>query len=477
MVKRPRASSQSWWENLKDQIVSNGGFLHPSIVFDEEVRRLYVDARVHEPGKVLMKIPTSSILSQEYAISQIPNLQMVVTRLRDGNGPFSPVADVLLAMALAKDSRADNLYLRSLPESSSFDALPWRWPDQDISRLLGASPLKDRVQRTKAGVRQDFESVMEILNKQGPQDSSPVNFEAYATMLAVVSSRAFSISEDESVLVPILDLCDHCRGQDLKKNLSYSFTDKEGMVVKSCQEIAAQESLRLTYGAKGNAQLFLNYGFSIPNNVEPDGSCNDTLEFQIEERNDLPPIVLRVGPKSYTYGCLARAVESFYPSASGSYMPGGCGLHDKSDADDMEDFLNACDNEDDGNELELYGGSPEEDEESTGSGKEDADLDMKALFLFQQALENRLARYTETTTHSDDAPREYFASILLQSEQRTLRFYATVAEKLGEILSKKDSVTFENPSKPLSDASALIESQTNQLVQAFIRIRHDNLTS
>mmetsp|Transcript_3787 Transcript_3787/g.8436 ORF Transcript_3787/g.8436 Transcript_3787/m.8436 type:complete len:816 (-) Transcript_3787:136-2583(-) len=85
---------------------------------------------------------------------------------------------------------------------------------------------------------------------------------------------------------------------------------KGGVRVSTSHSLPMGSALQMTYGAKGNAALLGRYGFCIPNNVEPDGSCNDVLEINIKS-NDLP-VMLQRGPKSYSYGPFVKALESFY---------------------------------------------------------------------------------------------------------------------------------------------------------------------
>ena len=88
--------------------------------------------------------------------------------------------------------------------------------------------------------------------------------------------------------------------------MAYKRLQDGSVEVRSIVEIKQHELLRLTYGARGNSQLLLNYGFSIARNWEPDGSSNDVLEFSL---NGEDMVNLRAGPKSYSYGPLVKALE------------------------------------------------------------------------------------------------------------------------------------------------------------------------
>ena len=166
-------------------------------------------------------------------------------------------------------------------------------------------------------------------------------------MFAAVSSRGFAgLGSDDGqsdAMVPLLDLLDHRRGTDAKKDVRYSRCfAKEGSGAHSYIEIVADRDLQPgstlhdTYGAKGNAQLLNRYGFCIANNLEPDGSSNDVVETSLKENQ--PSVGLRAGPKSYTYGKLVRMVEMFQDQDG---IAGGANEQEgDSGEDDMEAFLN-----------------------------------------------------------------------------------------------------------------------------------------
>lgn len=101
-------------------------------------------------------------------------------------------------------------------------------------------------------------------------------------MLAAVTSRAFagmggSMDDQDIAMVPLVDLCNHRRG-NVTKNVRYVKTSDGSVQVISSQDLDADTVLA---GARGNAQLLLNYGFCIADNMEPDGKttclswCNE----------------------------------------------------------------------------------------------------------------------------------------------------------------------------------------------------------
>jgi hypothetical protein len=425
---------------------------------------------------------------------------------------FSPKDDLLLALSLAfvassepsssRENRLARAYLSSLPDSSSYlDTLPWRWTDDDLTSRLQGSPLFERVQKTRTGIKNDFQLITRaFLSLQGNTDKFPVTFDKFSDMLAVVSSRAFVIEEPTSAnlsklsevqqrvaLIPVLDLCDHCRGGSLAnataqtKNLSYTFHGGS-MVVNlfpgkpHATSLPTGETLRLTYGAKGNAQLLLNYGFTIPNNLEPDGSSNDVLEFfvpNVNNHNEGTVVPWRTGDKSYTFECFTKALACF-----GSEQQRPLGTKQAHDQDDMEAFLNDDDDEDDGVDLyegEAYGELNSEMEASKCDGSE-VDATVKGLAALCEAIHVVLGRYQpdsivekridESTPRSTD-----FSVLLIQSEKRTLKFYLLAARKIMARLQEDPVPIACSKNFTNKEDRDLVESQTSSLADAFLSIR------
>eukprot|EP00934_Nitzschia_sp_Nitz4_P005377 Nitzschia sp. Nitz4//scaffold164_size50480//22571//24115//NITZ4_007004-RA/size50480-processed-gene-0.77-mRNA-1//-1//CDS//3329538080//5367//frame0 len=507
-AKRPLKSTEppSWWKTLTDKIESQGGFIHPHLKFDADARILGVQETVENEGTIVLKLPYSTLVSETWADDQLPPSWR--EKCNDSEIAWnSPISDLLLAWALAMALPETCPYLHTLPPSESFDCLPRRWSDEELEINLKGSSLLDRVKQNKLGVVKDYQMMQTMWQGNGHCPS----FESYSDMLAAVSSRAFDIPNSSKIssntssiaLVPILDLCDHCRGPKDKKNLMYSFEncdddDQEvgNMVVRlAVSKIAPGESLRLTYGAQGNAQLLLNYGFCIPDNVEPDGSSNDVVSFsppvarsggEVQEEKDTPvSFPLRIGPKAYTYPCLVQALRHFREESKLS-TPSQDGEEESDDAnDDMEAFLNDCEepdgdgdeDEDDGDFDAMYMG---QEPDGLGHGGLAADGDSApmlsrservqrekvALKKLKDALDHCLQGYpsVESSSLSTTTTGRY-AAILIASEQQTLNFYIMAIDKILKLLEHPPEE--ENPQ---IDTAVVVEQQTDELANAFYRI-------
>lgn len=461
---------------MKKWIQSNGGFVHPNIELSED-RELFCEKKV-DPHTVILKIPAVCLATIECTMKCSPWLAKAI----DAVGPsalYSEAADVLIALFLAYQSPKELPYLDSLPESTSFDALPRRWSESQLEAYLAGSPLMSRIVKARTGVQADYDAVRQAYKKNAIDEKahSFPSFEAFSDMLAAVSSRAFSIGnhdDNSSSMIPLLDLCNHSRGKGDKKNLSYQWNDEDGCVqVTSTDMIDPGGLLQITYGARGNGQLLLNYGFAIPNNLEPDNSSNDVLEFSL---GDSTVVELRTGPKSYTYGGFVKALESFYKTNTSLES----GPNDEEEGeDDMEAFLDDCDVHD---EQDIYGDDGAgEDAGEDDMGEEDTQNEIEALAAFRKALEEARKEYKLQGDELRDALNlppctpGYFAALVVQSEYRTINFFLRSIEKVVSLLKKSEAATAcEDSERSSKEDAELVEQQTEELAQAFIKIRHSD---
>ena len=454
--KRPRSdttttttSTDTTWSNLKEWIRSTeGGFCHESLTWDATTRRL----------------STLTALEADTRLLVIPAACCVTA-----------TDDATLAWTLVTQStQLYKAYWDSLqPVAAIYKALPRAWPTALQTTCLQGSPLLARVQAQPSQVQAAYDRLKET--HAATSLSNMPTLSEFDQALAVVTSRAFAgPNPTTTCCVPLLDLCNHTRG---RKNLRYAW-DGGMLVVHTVRPLAAGAPCVITYGAQSNAQLLLNYGFCLENNREPDGSSNDIVEFSTNAANDSvddKPILLRLGPPSYTYGPLVKVLEALGPvggqkDEDNSNDEGGDGNDGgDDDMDDMEAFLNGCeeDNEDACDDACLYT-APTSGPENDGKDDEAEDqksFDKQALRAFLERLEALLQAYPKTLVTQPDASRTRYANILLQSEQEILRFYQTVSQRILERLMVENEKTM----------AVLPDAHAQQLIEAFFRIRYTML--
>mmetsp|Transcript_1791 Transcript_1791/g.3987 ORF Transcript_1791/g.3987 Transcript_1791/m.3987 type:complete len:525 (+) Transcript_1791:230-1804(+) len=521
MTKRKRCE---WWSLLRDDIVMGGGTVHSALEFSEGDRILSVNQKVCK-GEIMLRIPAKKMITKNRALSRCqPWLEEIIRQPSDGSNNIiwhNSTADLSIAIALASCQSIDNcLYLHSLPDSSSFDALPRRWSDKDMHELLAGTSLLRRIISDKSGAIKDYEMLLEryqqleIKRTKDNNASWFPSFDKFSDMLAAVTSRAFQIgnTDEDIALVPLLDLGNHNRGKATskleKKNVSYHYDAVEwALIVKSTIDIDMGESIRLTYGAKSNAHLLLNYGFCIQRNLEPDGSSNDILEFRIgreDENSDNSRrkiVALRAGPKSYSYGGFVATLEEYLNEMQSTNVVGNGnfsvqGEENKiSNDDDFEAFLNECENEDDnddeeGNDfMDLYGGKSIESEVADENQEASCIEEIEALERFKVDLIKLSKGYrdykdADISTLLPVKPgsnlSHLYSTILSLSELRTIYFFLRAIEKLQNLIRTSGN-TKQSPESCSIDIVTdpedleLIDTQTDDLANVYMTIRHRGL--
>lgn len=285
MSKRSRddtaMTSPAWWSSTVDWIRSSGGTIHSSIIVVAENRDVFATKRVPK-DEVLMEIPSACLVSQETVLSTETG-KLLESIINDESLTFyNQRQDLLIAMCLASSEQFKQ-YLNTLPPSSDYDMLPRRWKDSELQKNLMGSCLLDRVMMSRAETRKDYDKIQTAWSKKSKDLEALPSFSDFDDMLAAVTSRAFAgmggTRDEDIAMVPLLDLCNHHRG-DLTKNVSYVKTQDGSVQVVASEDLSADTVLAITYGARGNAQLLFNYGFCIPDNIEPDGkttccSCSE----------------------------------------------------------------------------------------------------------------------------------------------------------------------------------------------------------
>ena len=517
-------SQHSCWKDAVAWIQSNGGTVHPALIFSSD-RSVRTQAQTKDDeretsaiptGTMLIRIPSSCLLTVD-TVSSTPFGKKLVNKIQSisGDALQNDKSDLMLALYMAhipsaKDIRSDHAaYLATLPPPSSYNNIPRRWGDTQLESLLGGTSLLTRVRKDQSNLKCDYKSISSAWNEKGGKDESVAklpSFEQFDDMFAAVSSRGFAgLGSDDGqsdAMVPLLDLLDHRRGTDAKKDVRYSrrCSAKEGSGAHTCIEVVADRDLQPgstlhdTYGAKGNAQLLNRYGFCIANNLEPDGSSNDVVEISLKEGQ--PPVELRAGPKSYTYGKLARMVGMIQDKDGSAEGANGANEQEAgSEEDDMEAFLNQCDEEeagdgndvDDGFDMMMYGGDDEMNDNEEDGDQEDEEKMMesecKALQEVSSALSEARERFSlkdeklqDALQKTDNSP-EHFAAVLVQSERRTIQLYQLASEEIhGRLKSMMTgSSTVGACDKKGDSIDDILVKQIDELVSAYATIRHGGL--
>lgn len=508
------------WASLAARLrATRGGEMHPNVGvgWGGAIGRGLVALGPIPSGAVIFRIPPSCTLSARDALRSDVGRLVVDAAARARPPCALPLGDVALAahVAVHAATRPDSPFApyHRLLDAETFDDSPAWWPPERLDALLTGTHVHPRA----VGLRTDARDAFERLAKDAMASEGLVDphdaWRRFRRALVAVHSRSFHLRsdagtvEDEAAggaLVPLLDCANHHRkprecewetvtetrddGSDPDQD-----TNRRVVVVRAVRDFAAGDPVRVAYGARGNGDLALRYGFTIPANIEPDGSHNDVVPVRVwasvstreGEGDDPAPereVTLRMAPSpAYTAGDFADALDAVAGRPRYTVGRGARG-----DAPEGEDFLGAGfgewdaaederdraadeeDGEDDEGEDDddaweaMYGGGDVDREEDgdervhvdvddaeNGLGVGDVD-DLESLAREAAALEalrdrlrelGRLALGSEPPANAEDAEdaaeagRRRDAARLRASEVRTLAFFETAAERVRVVVA------------------------------------------
>jgi hypothetical protein len=262
------------------------------------------------------------------------------------------------------------------------------------------------------------------------------------------------------------------------------------------------------------------------------GSCNDVIEIQLQTGSS--PVKLQRGPKSYTYGCLIKALQLFGDDEQS--LPcgdGGDGREEKqlqqesgnddadregvAEGDDdggLQAFLDDCEEEDyglsecdeeeeEGGDLDdmMYGHTsidnvlPPSSSSSSSSSNAVEEMrkkdELQALGALRSSLKQALKRCEKNSLIcssngrsscsgdkriSSSSSYDDFCIIWVKSEIRTILFYMKAVEMIqSKLLMGVGDVNYVKRDYGMIDC--LDHEHINDLVDAFMAIRHHGLSS
>ncbi|EFJ04180.1 hypothetical protein SELMODRAFT_432653 [Selaginella moellendorffii] len=152
-------------------------------------------------------------------------------------------------------------YISCLPEPAELDNT-FLWEDTELS-YLRASPLYGKTRERLEIITTEFGQVQNALDVW-PQLFGKVSVEDFMHVYATVFSRPLAIGEDSTlVMIPMLDFFNHNAASFAKLSfnglLNYA-------VVTADRDCAENDQIWINCGDLSNAELALDYGFTVPEN-------------------------------------------------------------------------------------------------------------------------------------------------------------------------------------------------------------------
>ena len=259
--------------------------------YSPEVRGVHANEDIPSNEQIVtlpLKVLITEALGQQTEIGRIvhesgvhltvPNhcqviIYMLTTRA-EGNSFFQPYYDIL-------------------PEN--FDNFPIFWEDDLLNRLQG-SALVQQIQERKANIRGDYDKICKVVPA-----FKRFSFKEFMWCRTAVGSRNFGIVVNgvkRTAMVPYADMLNHYRPRET----SWTFDNsQQAFTMTSLRDLGMGQQVMDSYGKKCNSKFLMHYGFTIENNREADGRCQNELQmgFRLPE-DDLREQRLRVAPLNKT---------------------------------------------------------------------------------------------------------------------------------------------------------------------------------
>lgn len=166
-------------------------------------------------------------------------------------------------------------YYDILPETLS--NMPIFWSPEELGYLKG-SYLLEQIDERNAAIETDYESICNVV----PHFRSYSTLQEFKWARMCVCSRNFGLVVNglqTAALVPYADMLNHYRPRETKWQFD---DDLQSFTVIALQHIGAGAQVYDSYGKKCNHRFLLNYGFSVENNIEADGTCPNEVPLLLE---------------------------------------------------------------------------------------------------------------------------------------------------------------------------------------------------
>lgn len=174
-------------------------------------------------------------------------------------------------------------YIATLPQPdvNSSWSLPPFWPEEDLDFLDGTNT-GVASEEIRTNVKAEYKEARKILKEEGHENWQDYTRPLYNWAFSMFASRSFRPSlvtplsvqqmelpknvgiDDFSILLPVYDIINH----DIKANVRW-LVDHNSMSAEVCRfqtldEYRPGQQVFNTYGKKTNSELFLSYGFVLP---------------------------------------------------------------------------------------------------------------------------------------------------------------------------------------------------------------------
>ncbi len=161
--------------------------------------------------------------------------------------------------------------------------MPIFWSKKELAYLEG-SYILTQIEERNVAIETDYRAICSIV----PEFSELCTLNDFKWARMCVCSRNFGLMINglrTAALVPYADMLNHYRPRETKWQFDNVL---QGFTIVSMQGIAAGMQVYDSYGQKCNHRFLLNYGFSVENNMEPDGFCPNEVPLLLQLQQSDP---------------------------------------------------------------------------------------------------------------------------------------------------------------------------------------------
>lgn len=204
------------------------------------------------------------------------------------------------------------------------------------------------------------------------------------------------------------------------------------------------------------------------------GYCNDTLEIYL--RPNTKSIQFQMGPKTYSYSPFVEALCIY--GSDQEHNSSLVSREDVAEDDDLEAFLDACDNESEGDDETTYNssfaGSTSHAQLMTETQVKDDLSKVNSLIVTLSEVKLKLSSNEIMHNHERAlSTQEKYCSILIKSEYETISFFLAIAQKLKTQLDRLNSSALLLGADEYNlDKEGLTQKHIVDVVNAFLAIKY-----
>lgn len=231
--------------------------------YGNEVRGCHATEALSD-DEIIIEVPLKCLITVEMGKDTDIGRQIISSNIELD----APKHIFLMVFMLVDRQNPDSFfkpYYDILPKT--LNNMPIFWTEDELKWLTGSHLLEQVEQRT-ATIAADYKAICDI----APEFASICNLHEFMWARMCVCSRNFGMvinGVQTAALVPYADMLNHYRPRETK----WQFDDSlQAFTVVALQTIEAGAQVYDSYGRKCNHRFLLNYGFSVENNVEMDGS-------------------------------------------------------------------------------------------------------------------------------------------------------------------------------------------------------------